>query len=191
MGSKIQLSQMVLDAKCTTMIWIKCSFFFSQVHNYKRLTPFSISDQAVESLDNLKPGDCIVCFSKNDIYSISRQIEIRGLECAVIYGSLPPGRICSDVLFMIWKVIELSVVKSHCHVDVTSHLHNIVFGQQALSWLKLRSLMIQRTLAKSSLPQMRLEWVWTCKSYLSSQNDATVNDFKSIQYMDMQKYTSF
>lgn len=45
----------------------------------------------MESLDNLRPGDCIVCFSKNDIYSISRQIEIRGLECAVIYGSLPPG----------------------------------------------------------------------------------------------------
>uniref|UniRef100_A0A9J8CF13 ATP-dependent RNA helicase SUPV3L1, mitochondrial n=2 Tax=Cyprinus carpio TaxID=7962 RepID=A0A9J8CF13_CYPCA len=62
-----------------------------EVHNYKRLTPFSVSDHAVESLDNLKPGDCIVCFSKNDIYSISRQIEVRGLECAVIYGSLPPG----------------------------------------------------------------------------------------------------
>lgn len=45
----------------------------------------------MESLDNLRPGDCIVCFSKNDIYSISRQIEARGLECAVIYGSLPPG----------------------------------------------------------------------------------------------------
>uniref|UniRef100_A0A671QGH4 ATP-dependent RNA helicase SUPV3L1, mitochondrial n=1 Tax=Sinocyclocheilus anshuiensis TaxID=1608454 RepID=A0A671QGH4_9TELE len=62
-----------------------------EVHNYKRLTPFSVSNHAVELLDNLKPGDCIVCFSKNDIYSISRQIEVRGLECAVIYGSLPPG----------------------------------------------------------------------------------------------------
>uniref|UniRef100_A0A669BDB5 ATP-dependent RNA helicase SUPV3L1, mitochondrial n=1 Tax=Oreochromis niloticus TaxID=8128 RepID=A0A669BDB5_ORENI len=61
------------------------------VHNYQRLTPFSILDHAVESLDNLRPGDCIVCFSKNDIYSISRQIEARGQECAVIYGSLPPG----------------------------------------------------------------------------------------------------
>ncbi|XP_062852405.1 ATP-dependent RNA helicase SUPV3L1, mitochondrial [Trichomycterus rosablanca] len=62
-----------------------------EVRNYQRLTPFSVSDHAVENLDNLKPGDCIVCFSKNDIYSVSRQIEIRGLECAVIYGSLPPG----------------------------------------------------------------------------------------------------
>uniref|UniRef100_A0A3B3Z9V6 ATP-dependent RNA helicase SUPV3L1, mitochondrial n=1 Tax=Periophthalmus magnuspinnatus TaxID=409849 RepID=A0A3B3Z9V6_9GOBI len=64
-----------------------------EVHNYKRLTPFSILDQALESLDNLRPGDCIVCFSKNDIYSISRQVEVRGLECAVIYGSLPPTKL--------------------------------------------------------------------------------------------------
>lgn len=62
-----------------------------EVHTYQRLTPFTVLDHAVESLDNLRPGDCIVCFSKNDIYSISRQIEARGLECAVIYGSLPPG----------------------------------------------------------------------------------------------------
>lgn len=63
----------------------------SQVRTYQRLTPLTILDTALESLDNLRPGDCIVCFSKNDIYSISRQIEISGLECAVIYGSLPPG----------------------------------------------------------------------------------------------------
>lgn len=62
-----------------------------EVNTYQRLTPFSILDEALDSLDNLRPGDCIVCFSKNDIYSISRQIEARGLECAVIYGSLPPG----------------------------------------------------------------------------------------------------
>ncbi|XP_015261078.1 PREDICTED: ATP-dependent RNA helicase SUPV3L1, mitochondrial [Gekko japonicus] len=62
-----------------------------EVRNYKRLTPIKVLDQALESLDNLRPGDCIVCFSKNDIYSVSRQIEARGQECAVIYGSLPPG----------------------------------------------------------------------------------------------------
>ncbi|KAG8435280.1 hypothetical protein GDO86_013289 [Hymenochirus boettgeri] len=62
-----------------------------EVRNYERLTPLKILDQALESLDNLRPGDCIVCFNKNDIYSVSRQIEAKGLECAVIYGSLPPG----------------------------------------------------------------------------------------------------
>ncbi|NXA36667.1 SUV3 helicase, partial [Eudromia elegans] len=62
-----------------------------EVRNYERLTPLTVLDYALESLDNLQPGDCIVCFSKNDIYSVSRQVEARGLECAVIYGSLPPG----------------------------------------------------------------------------------------------------
>uniref|UniRef100_A0A2K6FYG9 ATP-dependent RNA helicase SUPV3L1, mitochondrial n=1 Tax=Propithecus coquereli TaxID=379532 RepID=A0A2K6FYG9_PROCO len=61
-----------------------------EVRSYERLTPISVLDHALESLDNLRPGDCVVCFSKNDIYSVSRQIEIRGLESAVIYGSLPP-----------------------------------------------------------------------------------------------------
>ncbi|XP_063290283.1 ATP-dependent RNA helicase SUPV3L1, mitochondrial [Pelobates fuscus] len=62
-----------------------------EVRTYDRLTPLKVLDQAVESLENLRPGDCIVCFNKNDIYSVSRKIEIQGLECAVIYGSLPPG----------------------------------------------------------------------------------------------------
>ena len=43
------------------------------------------------SLKNVLPGDCIVCFSKNDIYNVSRAIESSGREVAVIYGSLPPG----------------------------------------------------------------------------------------------------
>ena len=34
---------------------------------------------------------CIVCFSKQDIYAVSRGLERLGKDCAVIYGSLPPG----------------------------------------------------------------------------------------------------
>ncbi|KAG8552232.1 hypothetical protein GDO81_004445 [Engystomops pustulosus] len=62
-----------------------------EVRNYERLTSLKVLDNALQSLNNLRPGDCIVCFNKNDIFSVSRQIEARGLECAVIYGSLPPG----------------------------------------------------------------------------------------------------
>ena len=43
-----------------------------EVRNYKRLTPLTIQDDALRSLDNTQPGDCIVCFNKNDIYSVSR-----------------------------------------------------------------------------------------------------------------------
>lgn len=62
-----------------------------EIRHYKRLTELSVEDEALTSLDNIKPGDCIVCFSKNDIYSVSREIEARGREVAVIYGTLPPG----------------------------------------------------------------------------------------------------
>ncbi|KAL1491744.1 hypothetical protein ABEB36_012295 [Hypothenemus hampei] len=62
-----------------------------EVRNYKRLTELKIEDKALDNLNNVEPGDCIVCFSKNDIYSVSRLIESSGKEVAVIYGGLPPG----------------------------------------------------------------------------------------------------
>ncbi|XP_021954833.1 ATP-dependent RNA helicase SUV3 homolog, mitochondrial isoform X2 [Folsomia candida] len=62
-----------------------------EVYKYKRLTDLDIERRALETLNRVQPGDCIVCFSKNDIYSVSRQIESLGHEVAVIYGGLPPG----------------------------------------------------------------------------------------------------
>ncbi|XP_043266679.1 ATP-dependent RNA helicase SUV3 homolog, mitochondrial [Venturia canescens] len=62
-----------------------------EVRRYKRLTPLSIEEHGLGSLDRVQPGDCIVCFSKNDIYTVSRDLEKRGVEVAVIYGSLPPN----------------------------------------------------------------------------------------------------
>ncbi|CAN8025129.1 unnamed protein product [Ixodes persulcatus] len=62
-----------------------------EVRRYKRLTPLTVENRALESLDQVRPGDCLVCFSKNDIFQVSLQIEKQGLECAVIYGGLPPG----------------------------------------------------------------------------------------------------
>ncbi|PIK48074.1 putative ATP-dependent RNA helicase SUPV3L1, mitochondrial isoform X2 [Apostichopus japonicus] len=62
-----------------------------EVRRYKRLTSLTVLDKHLGSLENVRPGDCIVAFSKNDLYSLSRQIEALGKECAVIYGSLPPG----------------------------------------------------------------------------------------------------
>ncbi|KAI4462122.1 atp-dependent rna and dna helicase [Holotrichia oblita] len=62
-----------------------------EIRKYKRLTDLKIQDTALGSIENVQPGDCIVCFSKNDIYSLSRAIESTGKEVAVIYGGLPPG----------------------------------------------------------------------------------------------------
>lgn len=45
-----------------------------EVYNYDRLTPLTIEDRALESLDNVQPGDCIVCFNKTDIYAATATI---------------------------------------------------------------------------------------------------------------------
>lgn len=61
-----------------------------EVNRYNRLTSLTVADNAVRSLKNVQPGDCIVCFSKADIYNVVLQLERMGHEVAVIYGSLPP-----------------------------------------------------------------------------------------------------
>ena len=63
----------------------------TEVRKYKRLTDLIVEDKAAVHLRNIQAGDCIVCFSKQHIYSVSQGLERLGIECAVIYGSLPPG----------------------------------------------------------------------------------------------------
>ena len=61
-----------------------------EVRKYERLTELKVENEAICTLNNICPGDCVVCFSKNDIYTVTRSLEQRGIEVAVIYGSLPP-----------------------------------------------------------------------------------------------------
>lgn len=46
-----------------------------EVCRYKRLTELHIEDSAVCSLDNIRDGDCVVCFNKNDVYSVRRYVN--------------------------------------------------------------------------------------------------------------------
>lgn len=62
-----------------------------ELKTYERLTSLAIMDKPLESYDNVEPGDCFVCFNKNDIYNVLNNLEVRGHEVAVIYGSMPPG----------------------------------------------------------------------------------------------------
>lgn len=61
------------------------------VRRYQRLTPLKVADHSLQNLENVRPGDAIVCFSKADIYNVVLKLEKLGHEVAVIYGSLPPA----------------------------------------------------------------------------------------------------
>jgi ATP-dependent RNA helicase SUPV3L1/SUV3 len=69
-----------------------------ELHKYERFSSLTVADSSIAetsgtkgSYRHVQPGDCVVAFSKNDIFAIKREIEeTTDLKCCVIYGSLPP-----------------------------------------------------------------------------------------------------
>lgn len=62
------------------------------VVNYNRFTDLEIQHHALaREYASVEPGDCIVAFSRRDIFDIKADIERRtSHKCCVIYGALPP-----------------------------------------------------------------------------------------------------
>jgi ATP-dependent RNA helicase SUPV3L1/SUV3 len=62
------------------------------VHKYDRLAPLSVAEESLEGQwDRVEDGDCIVTFSRNNIFSVKKMVEEQaGKKCAVVYGALPP-----------------------------------------------------------------------------------------------------
>lgn len=71
------------------------------MHEYKRLSSLHVEHKTVKSFSDFKPGDCIVAFSRKNLFQIKRAINnhmnricgeasIDGNHCAIIYGALPP-----------------------------------------------------------------------------------------------------
>ncbi|KAF9460877.1 P-loop containing nucleoside triphosphate hydrolase protein [Collybia nuda] len=62
------------------------------VREYQRLTPLAVEEQSLDGdFGRVRKGDCIVTFSRSNIFAIKRLVEEKtGLRCAVVYGKLPP-----------------------------------------------------------------------------------------------------
>jgi ATP-dependent RNA helicase SUPV3L1/SUV3 len=62
------------------------------VNRYQRLSPLEIAPRSLErDLSRIQKGDCIVTFSRTNIFNLKKDIEEKtGLRCAVVYGRLPP-----------------------------------------------------------------------------------------------------
>lgn len=63
------------------------------VKRYERLSPLNVERTALKGKLNLiRPGDCVIAFSKNDLLDWKAEIEAhhKPLKCAIIYGALPP-----------------------------------------------------------------------------------------------------
>jgi len=65
-----------------------------EVCEYDRFTELEIEANSLEArggYSSVQPGDCVVAFSRRDIYAIKAAIEGEtGLRACVVYGALPP-----------------------------------------------------------------------------------------------------
>lgn len=63
-----------------------------ELHTYQRLTELKVADHSFYGdYSRCQPGDCVVAFSKAEIFAIKKEIEkLTPYKCAVIYGQLPP-----------------------------------------------------------------------------------------------------
>jgi ATP-dependent RNA helicase SUPV3L1/SUV3 len=59
---------------------------------YERLSPLHIGNASLGSdLGKTRAGDCVVAFSRREIFDLKQRIEASGgPRCGVVYGSLPP-----------------------------------------------------------------------------------------------------
>ncbi|BGP44502.1 RNA helicase [Rhodotorula kratochvilovae] len=62
------------------------------VKRYQRLSPLVVADHSLDGdLSRIRRGDCLVTFSRSNIFAFKRAIEEKtGLRVAVAYGGLPP-----------------------------------------------------------------------------------------------------
>ncbi len=61
-----------------------------ELQSYERRSPLDIESQHLGSYRNIRPGDCVVAFSRREIFQIKRKIELStGQKCCIIYGQLP------------------------------------------------------------------------------------------------------
>ncbi|KAF9032965.1 P-loop containing nucleoside triphosphate hydrolase protein [Panaeolus papilionaceus] len=62
------------------------------IQRYERLTPLAVEEESLQGdFTNIRKGDCIVTFSRSNIFGIKKLVEEKtGMRCAVVYGRLPP-----------------------------------------------------------------------------------------------------
>ena len=62
-----------------------------EVKTYKRLSALKVPEEPLETIYDLRRGDCVIAFSRSKVHAIKNQIE-RELKqkCCIVYGRLPP-----------------------------------------------------------------------------------------------------
>lgn len=84
------------DHSCAELVKSICTLARKSFHleTYDRLTPLSIDHEGLrgDGYKGLQPGDCVIAFSRRELYQIKADVESKtGYKAAIIYGALPPS----------------------------------------------------------------------------------------------------
>ncbi|PFH38562.1 hypothetical protein BESB_009040 [Besnoitia besnoiti] len=61
------------------------------IRRYERLSPLRVDDRPLARLEDLRTGDCLLCFTRVDVLRLKRKLEGLGFDVCAVYGHLPPS----------------------------------------------------------------------------------------------------
>ena len=61
-----------------------------EIRQYERKTPLEFEDTPFHFPEDIRDGDALIVFSKKSVLDVAGRLEEYGMNCSVIYGSLPP-----------------------------------------------------------------------------------------------------
>ncbi|GKV42413.1 hypothetical protein SLEP1_g49822 [Rubroshorea leprosula] len=102
-----------------------------EVQTNGRLSPLVPLEVSLGSFSNIKTGDCIVTFSRQQIYKIKNQIQDAGKHlCSVVYGSLPPETRTRQAMMFNDETSEFDVLVASDAIgmDLNLNISRIIFS---------------------------------------------------------------
>ncbi|KAF1785192.1 P-loop containing nucleoside triphosphate hydrolase [Phytophthora cactorum] len=101
-----------------------------ELRSYERRSPLEIAPKHLESYSHIRSGDCVVAFSRRDIFQIKRDIEIKtGQKCCIIYGQLPPETRSQQARRVVFATVKKYSGSSGGMIDIPPSLAKQIAGR--------------------------------------------------------------
>uniref|UniRef100_A0A3B0N8D3 RNA helicase n=1 Tax=Theileria annulata TaxID=5874 RepID=A0A3B0N8D3_THEAN len=106
-----------------------------EVFEHERLGHLKVMDKAI-GLDELEPGDCVVCFSRSDAFTIRNNIESMNYtwnnmkeECvtSIVYGLLPPETRYEQIERFNKGVTKVLIASDVIGMGVNASIRRLIF----------------------------------------------------------------
>ncbi|XP_065882901.1 ATP-dependent RNA helicase SUPV3L1, mitochondrial-like isoform X2 [Dysidea avara] len=100
-----------------------------EVKYYDRLLPLvTLKDSLGGEFSKLRPGDCLVAFSRNNIFQLKALVEqYTGYHCAVVYGGLPSVMRLKQAAMFNDKLSPVMVASDAIGMGLNLNIRRIVF----------------------------------------------------------------